>query len=152
MNKTALGRPKDHQKREAILATAQRLFWEQGWDYVSTEAIAKAAGVSKVTIFNAFGSKIGLVEALIERAGQRFEDALADDAAQGTVAEQLNQLGQSLLPILLSEEIISLEAILTPLAHRHPSLVEKLNSEGPGKTLRLLSDRLSAIFDRLCID
>nr|WP_280417757.1 TetR/AcrR family transcriptional regulator [Nocardia carnea] len=50
---------------EQLRAAAIRAFQGQGLT-VPLEEVAKAAGVSKVTIFNRFGGRIGLIEAVIE--------------------------------------------------------------------------------------
>ena len=62
------GRPKDLEKRAAILAAAKQLFPEQGFDGTSMDAIATAAGVSKLTVYSHFTDKEGLfVEAIRDR-------------------------------------------------------------------------------------
>ncbi len=51
------GRPKDLGKRASILEAAKRLFLEQGYQGVSMDQIATAAGVSKLTVYSHFGDK-----------------------------------------------------------------------------------------------
>jgi TetR/AcrR family transcriptional repressor of mexJK operon len=63
---STLGRPKDLIKRQAILESAKRLFLEQGYDGSSMDAIAKAAGVSKLTVYNHFHDKENLFVAAVE--------------------------------------------------------------------------------------
>ncbi|MDO5610150.1 MAG: TetR/AcrR family transcriptional regulator [Pseudomonadota bacterium] len=62
----ALGRPKDPAKRAAILEAAKQLFAEQGFDGVSMDAIARQAGVSKLTVYSHFGDKDGLLRAVVQ--------------------------------------------------------------------------------------
>ncbi len=52
-------------KKELVLNTALNMFAEQGYDNSATLAIAKAAGVSEGLIFRHFGSKEGLLKAII---------------------------------------------------------------------------------------
>ncbi len=47
--------------RTAIADAAGRLFGEHGFDHVSVESVARAAGVSKQTVFNYFPTKEDLV-------------------------------------------------------------------------------------------
>ncbi len=54
--------------REAILATAEAVFAERGYDAASMQTIADAAGVSRGMPGYAFGSKAALYEAVLERA------------------------------------------------------------------------------------
>lgn len=53
--------------KESILQTALQLFGEQGYDRTPTNQIAKAANVSEGLIFRHFGSKAGLLEAIVEQ-------------------------------------------------------------------------------------
>src|ERR1043165_265099 len=59
------GRPKDLEKRAAILDAAMRLFPARGYDGVSMDTIAQAAGVSKLTVYNHFEDKESLFSAAV---------------------------------------------------------------------------------------
>jgi AcrR family transcriptional regulator len=70
-------------QRERILAAASSLFASRGFDAVTMAEVAEGAGVARATVFNHFGSKVALVEALTENvlahwAGM-LEGALADE-------------------------------------------------------------------------
>lgn len=62
------GRPPSAEKRDAILAAARTLFAARGVDATGTREIAALAGTTERTLFKHFGSKAGLLHALIERA------------------------------------------------------------------------------------
>ncbi len=51
---------------DAILAGARRLFLADGYDGVNLERIAEAAGVSRQTVYNQFGSKEAVFRSMIE--------------------------------------------------------------------------------------
>ena len=53
----ARGRPKDPAKRAAILDAAEKLFLSQGFTGTSMDAVAKEAGVSKLTVYSHFSDK-----------------------------------------------------------------------------------------------
>jgi Transcriptional regulator len=55
------------QKKESILETAQSMFFKFGYQQVSMIDIAKKANVSKVTIFNYYGSKEILAREMMKR-------------------------------------------------------------------------------------
>jgi AcrR family transcriptional regulator len=69
-------------QRERILEAARSLFAERGFETVTMVEIAKLAGVARATVFNHFGSKGALVEAITEGVfafyGLLLESALAD--------------------------------------------------------------------------
>jgi AcrR family transcriptional regulator len=59
------------QTREHILAAARELMIGAGFHRLSLDEVAKAAGVTRVTIYNQFGSKLGLLEAMLDAFGRR---------------------------------------------------------------------------------
>ncbi len=58
--------------RDGIVDAARALTIATGWDGVRMGAVASAAGVSRQTVYNEFGSKAGLAEALARREVDRF--------------------------------------------------------------------------------
>ncbi|MEH6377924.1 TetR/AcrR family transcriptional regulator [Streptomyces sp. KLMMK] len=52
--------------RARVLSSAVQLFYERGVHTVGVDEIARHAGASKLTIYRNFGSKEGLVEAVLE--------------------------------------------------------------------------------------
>jgi AcrR family transcriptional regulator len=84
---TGLRERKKRQTRQAIAETAMRLFAERGFEAVTVNEIAEAAGVAKVTLFTYFPTKESLVL-----------DAVADDDVAKAVAER--RPGQSPLDAL----------------------------------------------------
>ena len=52
--------------RANILECALRLFADQGYDAVGVQEIVDAAGITKPTLYHYFGSKHGLLEAILE--------------------------------------------------------------------------------------
>ena len=55
--------------REKIIEATVKLIDEKGYKGATTREIAKKAGVNEVTLFRHFGSKKGIVEAIIEKYG-----------------------------------------------------------------------------------
>jgi AcrR family transcriptional regulator len=56
-----------------VLAAAERLIREDAFHSASMDELAAAAGVSRATVFNRFGSKLGVLQALFTRATQSPE-------------------------------------------------------------------------------
>lgn len=63
------------RNRAAILRAAERLLVEHGPD-ISVEQVAHAAGVGKGTVFHRFGSRSGLMRALLEDRVHRLTEAI----------------------------------------------------------------------------
>jgi len=57
----------DSSKRRQILAGASKVFMDLGFDGASMGEIARAAGVSKGTLYVYFADKCGLFEAIVEQ-------------------------------------------------------------------------------------
>ncbi len=55
-----------HEKRQAILEGAVKVFIESGYDVSSMDRIAEVAGVSKRTVYNHFQSKESLFQAVVD--------------------------------------------------------------------------------------
>lgn len=60
------GRKPSPERRAAILASALKLFSERGVESATTRDIAAGAGTTERTLFKHFGSKEGLVQAVVE--------------------------------------------------------------------------------------
>jgi AcrR family transcriptional regulator len=68
--------------RDRLLDAASRLFYEQGI-HVGVEAVCRAAGVSKKSLYQLFGTKDELVAATLERVGPAFAQVLLPPADDG---------------------------------------------------------------------
>jgi AcrR family transcriptional regulator len=59
-------------RRDQLLDTAEQVFTESGYTATSMDDLADAAGVTKPVLYDHFGSKDGVLEAVIERSGQQM--------------------------------------------------------------------------------
>src|ERR687891_890440 len=83
--------------REALLDAAAELFAERGITATSVEAIAEEAGYTSGAVYDHFGSKEGILIALVERglATDPLRLQLAEVfAAPGPLLQQLHRLGR----------------------------------------------------------
>ena len=55
------------ERREQLIRVARQLFGTRGYDAVSVEEIASAAGVSKPIVYEHFGGKEGLYQVIVDR-------------------------------------------------------------------------------------
>lgn len=79
--------------REQVLNAAFDLVAAEGWGRLRLAAVARAAGISRQTLYNEFGSKEAIGRALAEREAERFLlgiqqelDAHRDDLEAAAVA------------------------------------------------------------------
>lgn len=63
------------RNRQLLLDAAQQLVREQGVDSLTMDALAKRAGVGKGTVFRRFGSRSGLLRALLDHAERKYQEA-----------------------------------------------------------------------------
>lgn len=102
------GRPKDLGKRAAILGAATRLFIEQGFDGVSMDQIATAAGVSKLTVYSHFGDKETLFVAVARSYCEQQVPSSLFTAEPGTpVRERLLAIARAFYAMVSSPEAIA---------------------------------------------
>ncbi|WP_194898137.1 TetR/AcrR family transcriptional regulator [Catenulispora pinisilvae] len=89
---------------QEILATALRLFTEQGYDETSIAQIAREAGVSQRTLFRYFGGKEDLLGGGQERFGQVLTDTISTQPAEADVWEVLRAAIAAVLALHESHE------------------------------------------------
>ncbi len=90
---------------ERILAKAETLFAERGFDAVSMNEIAAAAGVSKATVFHHFSSKQALYLAVVRHACAATAERLERLASgRGPLSQRLARFCQEQLAEMLARE------------------------------------------------
>jgi AcrR family transcriptional regulator len=109
---------------DAILAAAERCVERYGLRRVSMADVAAEAGLSRRTLYNRFGDRATLVDAVLERAADRFV-AASVPAVDGrrTLA---GQVGEAAVYIHVHADTADSEGLLaTVLAASAPILVER---------------------------
>lgn len=126
----SVGRPKDLAKRAAILEAGKRLFLESGFERTSMDAIAAAAGVSKITVYSHFQDKDTLFRAVCKGVCEQqmpHEIFVLDRAAP--LRQQLLQIARAFFGLVMSAESIALNRLMT--AQQEPKLAQLFWEEGP---------------------
>lgn len=126
------GRPKDLEKRAAILDAAKRLFPHSGFEGTSMDAIAAEAGVSKLTVYSHFTDKETLFFAAIRaRCEEQMPAKLFDVDICGPVRRQLEAIAHAFFSLVMAPESIALHRLLTSSAGTSPKLVQLFWDAGP---------------------
>ncbi len=133
----APGRPKDLEKRAAILEAAKNLFPAKGYDAVSMDSIAQAAGVSKLTLYSHFTDKDTLFGAAVE---EFCEHQLPHQAfelhPELSLREALLLIAKGFLDLTMDECAIQLFRIMAAQAAQNTKLAEIFFAVGPRRTLK----------------
>ena len=79
------------ENREKLLETALLLFYEKGYDAVGVQEIVDRAGVTKPTLYYYFGSKRGLLEAVLQENYGPMEESLRQAAVRDGQVPQILQ-------------------------------------------------------------
>ena len=126
------GRPKDLEKRAAILQAAKRLFPENGFDGTSMDAIAAMAGVSKLTVYSHFTDKETLfTEAVREKCSEQMPNELFVANLSGSMRDQLLAIARAFFALVTSDESIALHRLLTTGAGGSAKLALRFWEAGP---------------------
>ena len=72
--------------RDSVLDAMRELLTTRDWSSITLAAVAEAAGVSRQTIYNEFGSRQGLAQGYAVRLADRLVNAV-DDAINGNVGD-----------------------------------------------------------------
>lgn len=131
------------QTRERILQAARQLFETEGFAGTKITAIAAQADVSVQTVYSAFGSKAGLVRALVEQmeesaSAAQWRDRIATESQPEKILEAFAQWTCAFFlaskPVLSAAQGAATElADLTDQGNRHRrqalrSLIDRLDT------------------------
>jgi len=118
-----------------ILDAASALFARLGIQRVTMEAVAKAAGVARVTIYRRFATKDVLVERVVRREFRRYFDQFLRDIKQAGSAEDRVVVG-----FVSSLAAIRGNSLIGALLAAEPDLVVPTLIGDHGRTLGTVRD------------
>ena len=151
-----------------ILDAAKQIVVQQGLEGLTLDAIARAAGVNKAATHYHFGSKAGLIEALVDEIVLDECAAMAHNVTAGAgIEERIDSMIAGVRRMAIDPSSIGGWWDLLPYAVRTPELRVRLaelyeiwfqwnlewagltsgDGEGPGDELRGMGPLLAAIVD-----
>jgi AcrR family transcriptional regulator len=120
------------EKRRQVLDGARAIFLAQGYDGASVGDIAKAAGVSKGTIYVYFQSKEELfLELVAEEKKDRAERFELLDGTRTDVAAALTELGLDFATRSIRPSSIALLRVIIGAAEKFPHIGRSFFETGP---------------------
>ncbi len=128
------------ERRETILAAAERVFAARGLHGTPTIEIAKAAGISQAYLFRLFPTKAELFGALTQRVNDRVHETMAQAAADAKAAGEdvLTAMGKAYVGLLADRDLLLVQL------HAHAA------SDDPAirEQMRRCFERLVALVER----
>jgi AcrR family transcriptional regulator len=132
-------------KRRQIVEGARAVFLAQGFDAASMNDIARAAGVSKGTLYVYFENKEQLFEAIVEQECEAQAEGIFDlDPDDHDVEAVLTRLGIAYVKFLCRPEKSSAIRTVIAIADRMPDLGRKFYEAGPARGIAQLANYLAA--------
>ena len=134
--KAPLGRPKNPEKRQAILQAAAELFLLNGYDGASMMDIADRAGVSKLTLYSHFADKEDLfTQSVIDCCEQQLPASSFQLAPGLGLAQALGTIGSGFLDLVMDEKSITLHRMIVRQSGADHTLAELFFKAGPARML-----------------
>lgn len=146
--------------RDSLLDATRDLLRDRSWADVTMADVAAAAGVSRQTLYNEFGSRQEFAQAYVLREGDRFVAAV-EDALRAKIADPADALAAAFEVFLTaaaydpfvrmvvagdaSRELLSLvttegEPLLARTVERLAEIIVSLWPQAPGAEAQLLSE------------
>ena len=123
----------DSAKRRQIIEGARTIFRVLGFDAASMGEIAKAAGVSKGTLYVYFKDKDELFQAIVEKECAFQAEGVFDlDASDPDVAGTLTRMGVAFVKVLCVPERLHTFRTVFAIADRKPNVGRTFYETGPG--------------------
>ncbi|MGE2720922.1 TetR family transcriptional regulator [Mycolicibacterium celeriflavum] len=129
--------------RDSILDGMRELLLTRDWSAITLSDVAKAAGISRQTIYNEFGSRQGLAQAYAMRLADRLVDQI-DDAIEGNVGDVFAAFSQGFRDFF-TESAADPLVISLLTGEAKPDLLQLITT-GSGPILTHCSRRLTQTF------
>src|SRR6478736_497067 len=134
----------DSSKRRQILDGARKVFMDLGFDGASMGEIARAAGVSKGTLYVYFADKSALFEAILEEEALQHGQVVFNFDPARDAETTLNDFGQAYIRLLCRPGGGSAIRTVMAIAERMPDVGCRYYLRVLDKTINRLSDYLKA--------
>ncbi|MBP1090651.1 TetR/AcrR family transcriptional regulator [Bradyrhizobium diazoefficiens] len=134
----------DSSKRRQILDGARKVFMDLGFDGASMGEIARAAQVSKGTLYVYFADKCALFEAILEQEALQHGQVVFNFDPARDAETTLNEFGRAYIHLLCRPGGGSAIRTVMAIAERMPDVGRRYYARVLDKTINRLSDYLKA--------
>lgn len=134
----------DSSKRRQILDGARKVFMDLGFDGASMGEIARAAQVSKGTLYVYFADKSALFEAILEQEALQHGQVVFNFDPARDAETTLNEFGRAYNHLLCRPGGGSAIRTVMAIAERMPDVGRRYYARVLDKTINRLSDYLKA--------
>jgi TetR/AcrR family transcriptional repressor of mexJK operon len=140
------------QKRRAILRAARKVFVRDGFS-AGMDLIATEADVSKVTVYNHFGSKDQLfVEVISSALEEALTEAVVGAEARLTASDDLREAllwtAQAWIDGMVTPEVLSLRHLMLREMEQFPELGQAWKENGPDRAKPALAEAFTRLIDQ----
>ena len=133
----------DSAKRRQIIEGARAVFLAQGFDAASMNDIARAAGVSKGTLYVYFANKEQLFQAICSQECEKHaEDLFSFHPEDQDVEATLERVGVDFVKFLCRPEKAASARAVIAIAERMPEIGRLFYETGPARGIACLASYL----------
>ena len=120
--------------KDRILTSARALFFEKGFENVSTDLLASEASVSKATIYRHFKNMLDILDTVARDEAAKFKTGLPRDVAtRDALQRALTEFGTELLGFLNQKETLDFSRLIHEEARANPQLGQTFYAAAVGR-------------------
>ncbi|MDF1554319.1 MAG: TetR/AcrR family transcriptional regulator [Deferrisomatales bacterium] len=132
------------RRKQAMMEAAYSLFTENGYASVTLDDIIKISGGSKSSLYSFFGSKEGLLKAVVEALAHEMLEELHVPVPLGqNPCAALRKIGNRIARLALSDNAINQFRLAVSNARSRPDLARFWYEHGPNTTFDGLAGYLA---------
>lgn len=132
--------PRAAARRQAFLDAATEVFVAEGYERASMTEIVRRAGGSLATLYAQFGSKEGLMQAVIEARSSKIAAPLEDVAARHLPLQAgLELFAIRFLTAVMSRDSLGMFRIIVGEGHRFPRIAAHFRRYGPERVVAVVA-------------
>ncbi|WP_158243104.1 TetR/AcrR family transcriptional regulator [Acidimangrovimonas sediminis] len=141
--------PRLEQRRSAFLGAAADVFLKKGFARATLDDIIRQSGGSRQTLYELFGGKQGLFEALLEeRSCSVFKSFLFRDRMDDPPEAFLASLGETLIEMLTMPQALAMFRLMVSESMDDDRLAQQFWESGPGRSREALAIYLRRQHDK----